>query len=306
MPNLTVTHEAPLELIRQHPALAVELMRAFTGLTVPDQADIRLGPNSLNAVVPTEFTADAVVIVSDPASGAPQVVIIVEPQGRDDETKRYAWPSYLANVRSATKCPTAILIVVCPDAREATKCRQVIAMGHPGWDLWPIVIDPQHAPAADGASPYLTLFLACLAALDMVEPAVARRVLQAIRDTGASDADQRKLVTIILKRASDAARQTLEDLMTATEWKDDWLESFTEKGRVEGEAKGEAKGEARGEAKGAVSAKVTAIMKVLSVRDLHPTKKQLSQLAACTDLATLDRWFDRSLTAASAAEVFKD
>jgi hypothetical protein len=164
--------------------------------------------------------------------------------------------------------------------------------------LWPIVIDPQHAPAAEGASPYLTLFLACLPALDMEEPGVAQRVLEAIRDTRASDADQRKLVTIILKRAPDAARQILEDLMTATDWKDEWLESFTEKGRVEGEAKGEAKG--------AVSAKVTAIMKVLSVRDLHPTKKQLSQLAACTDLATLDRWFDRSLTAASAAEVFKD
>jgi hypothetical protein len=88
MPNLTVTHEAPLELIRQHPALAVDLMRAFTGLTVPDPADIRLGPNSLNAVIPAEFTADAVVTVYDPETGDPQVVIVVEPQGRDDETKR--------------------------------------------------------------------------------------------------------------------------------------------------------------------------------------------------------------------------
>jgi hypothetical protein len=28
MPTLTVTHEAPLELIRQHPSLAAELVRA--------------------------------------------------------------------------------------------------------------------------------------------------------------------------------------------------------------------------------------------------------------------------------------
>jgi hypothetical protein len=179
MPNLTVTHEAPLELIRQHPALAAELMRALTGLTEPDQADIRLGPNDLNAVVPAE-------------------------------------------------------------------------------------------------------------------PAVARRVLEAIRDTGASHADQRKLVTIIMKRASDAARQIVENLVTTIEWKEGWIEDFIESGRMEGMAQG------------AVSAKMTDIMKVLSVYDLHPTKKQLSQLAACTDLATLGRWFDRSLTAASAAEVFKD
>jgi hypothetical protein len=290
MPNLTVTHEAPLELIRQHPALAVELMRAFTGLTVPEQADIRLGPNSLNAIVPTEFTADAVVIVSDPASGGPQVVIVVEPQGRDDETKRYAWPAYLANVRSATKCPTAILLIICPDPREAQKCRRVIAMGHPKWDLWPIVIDPMHAPAADGANAYLTLFLACLPALDMADPAIARRVLQAIRETGASDADRKKLVAIILKRASDAARQILEDLMATIEWKDDFIEGFVNEGI----------------AKGLVRGKITDILKLLAGRDLHPTKKQLSQVAACTDLATLDRWFDRCITAPTAAEVFKD
>jgi hypothetical protein len=187
MPNLTVTPEAPLELIRQHPALAAELMRALTGLTVPGQADIRLGPNDLNTVVPAE-------------------------------------------------------------------------------------------------------------------PAVADRVLEAIRDTGASDADQRKLVTIIMKRAIGAARQILENMVTMIEWQDEWLESYFQKGMADGMAQGEA----RGEAKGAVSAKITNIMKVLSVRDLHPTKKQLSQLAACTDLATLDRWFDRSLIAASAAEVFKD
>ena len=179
MPNFTVTHEVPLELIRQHPALAVELLRALTGLTVPVEADIRLGPNSLNAVVPAE-------------------------------------------------------------------------------------------------------------------PAVAQRVLEAIRDTGASDADQRRLVTMILKRASDAARQILENLVTAIEWQEALVEDLIEHGRIEGIAEG------------AISAKITDIMKVLSVCNLHPTKKQLSQLAACTDLATLDRWFDRSLTAASAAEVFKD
>src|ERR1700761_884278 len=121
MPNLTVTHEAPLELIRQHPALAVDLLQAFTGLSVPDQAEIRLGPNSLNAVVPAEFTADAVVIVSDTATGTPGVVVVSEPQGLDDTTKRYACPAYLANVRSAVQCPTAVLIVICPGPREAEK-----------------------------------------------------------------------------------------------------------------------------------------------------------------------------------------
>ena len=48
------------------------------------------------------------------------------------------------------------------------------------------------------------------------------------------------------------------------------------------------------------------LMKVLGARKLNPTKKQLAQLAKCTDLATLDLWFDRSLTVTAAADVFKD
>jgi hypothetical protein len=109
--------------------------------------------------------------------------------------------------------PSAVLLVICPNPREADKCRRVIRMGHPGWDLYPIVIDPAHAPAGDGAGPYLTLFLACLPALDMTQEDNARRVLAAIRDTGGSHAERKRLTAIILKRATDAARQILEAMM---------------------------------------------------------------------------------------------
>jgi hypothetical protein len=41
----------------------------------------------------------------------------------------------------------------------------------------------------------------------------ARRVLAAIRDTGGSHAERKRLTAIILKRATDAAREILEALM---------------------------------------------------------------------------------------------
>jgi hypothetical protein len=66
MPTLTVTHEAPLELIRQHPRLAVDLVQAMTSVSVPTDARVRLGPTDANSVVPAQFTADSVVIVDDP------------------------------------------------------------------------------------------------------------------------------------------------------------------------------------------------------------------------------------------------
>jgi hypothetical protein len=237
-------------------------------------------------------------------------VIIIEPQGRDDETKAYSWPAYLANVRSAVKCKTAVLIVICPDAREAEKCRQVIEMGHPGWNLWPLVIDPGHPPADDGTSPYLTLFLATLPAIDMEAEEGARRVLAAIRDTGASASDRKALSTIILKRASAGARKTLEALMAATEWKDDFIESYVnaglEKGMKQGIEQGIEKGIEQGIEQGAVKAGGAHLVKLLESRKLGPTQQQLGRVTECTDAEQLDLWFDRALTAATADEVFRD
>jgi hypothetical protein len=297
MPTLTVTHEAPLELIRQHPGLALDLVRAMTDVAVPEDARVVLGPTSLNAVVPAEFTADSVVVVSDPVTGQPDLVIVVEPQGRDDRTKVYSWPAYLANVREAARCPRAVLIVVCPDPREANKCRQVIPMGHPGWDLWPVVIDPLNAPGVDGAGPYLVLFLACLPALDMESPAGARQVLAAIRDTGASDADRRRLTAIILKRASDAARQTLEAMMSTTEWKDEFIESYVQIGIEQGLE--------QGLEQGAANAKAQDVLKVMDARGLRLTQEQRARVTAAVGLTQLDAWFDRALTADTAADVFE-
>jgi hypothetical protein len=290
MPTLTVTHEAPLELVRQCPGVAVDLLRAMTDVPLPADLEADLGPTSLNAVVPAEFTADAVVVVTDRATKTPALVIVVEPQGRDDRTKAYSWPAYLAIVREAVKCPSAVLLVVCPDPREADKCRQVIRMGHPGWDLYPIVIDPAHAPDGDRAGPYLTLFLACLPAFDMADEATAARVLGAIRDTGGSHAERKRLTAIILKRATADAREILEALMKTDEWKDDFIESYVKIGVDQGEA----------------NTKAQDLLKVIDARKLKPTKEQRAMVTADAGLDKLNLWFDRALTAATASDIFKD
>jgi hypothetical protein len=55
-----------------------------------------------------------------------------------------------------------------------------------------------------------------------------------------------------------------------------------------------------------IRAKADDILKVLDARLLKPTKDQRGQVNAATDLALLDRWFDRALIAATVAEVFAD
>ena len=120
----------------------------------------------------------------------------------------------------------------------------------------------------------------------METEAGARQVLTAVRATHASDAERTALSTIILKSASDAARKILRKMMTMTEWKDDFIESYVDVGREE--------------------AKAEYVLKALDKRGLDLTTEQRAQISACTDLAQLDQWFDRALTAATTADVFTD
>jgi hypothetical protein len=156
----SVTHEAPIELIRQHPRLAVELLQAMADVDLPAEIAVSLGPTDLSEVVPIKFLADAVVIVGDKATGEPALIIIIEPQGRDDPTKEFSWPVYVTVARRHLRCSRALLLVICPDPDEADKCRRPISTGHPGFDLTPAVIDPLNSPGVDSASPYLAIFAA--------------------------------------------------------------------------------------------------------------------------------------------------
>ena len=82
--------------------------------------------------------------------------------------------------------------------------------------------------------------------------------------------------------------------MTTAEYEKTFIERIHDQGVAEGEAKGEAKGKAE------------AVLKLLDARGLAPTSEQRRQVASSTDTAQLDLWFDRAITASTAAEVFAD
>jgi predicted transposase YdaD len=76
------------------------------------------------------------------------------------------------------------------------------------------------------------------------------------------------------------------------------------KGKAEGEAKGKAEGEAKGKAEGEARGKAELIMRVLQRRDIPITSDAVQKITECQDLAKLDSWFDRALTATRVEDLF--
>jgi hypothetical protein len=285
-------HEGPLDLVRQHPEIAVEFAQG-AGIKLPGEIAVSLAPTDMSEVVPVQYLADMVVLISDAATSEPVLAVIIEPQLRDSETKRYSWPVYVTTARRIAKCPAAVLVVLCPDPAEAAKCRRLIRTGHPGFDLAPIVIDSGGPPGRDGAGgPYLTVFAASMGGIDMGSEPGARRVLDAMASAEVSDADRLRMTAIILRLASDAARQILEAMMTTSEYEKTFVERIHDQGIAEGEAKGKAEGKAED------------VLKLLDARGLSLSKEQRQRVTSCTDPAQLDLWFERAITVTTVAEVF--
>ena len=291
----SISHEGPLDLVRQCPEIAVGLVQGTPGVKLPGEVTAALAPTDMSAVVPVQYLADMVVLISSAVTRKPVLAVVIEPQLRDSETKRYSWPVYVTTARRVAKCPAAVLVVICPDPAEAAKCRKLIRTGHPGFDLAPIVVDSGGPPGRDGAGgPFLTVFAASMGGIDMESEPGARRVLDAMASAEVSDADRLRMTTIMLRLASDAARQILEAMMTTSEYEKTFVERIHDQGIIEGEAKGKAEGKAED------------ILKLLVARHLAPSPEQRQRVTACTDPTQLDLWFDRAITAGTAAEVFAD
>jgi predicted transposase/invertase (TIGR01784 family) len=67
-------------------------------------------------------------------------------------------------------------------------------------------------------------------------------------------------------------------------------------------AEGESRGEARGEARGLAEGRAQSLITILVARGLDPSEDLRRRIAACTDLATLERWIARAIAAKSADE----
>jgi hypothetical protein len=135
-------HEALIELFRNRPQLAAEVLTDSLKIKLPEFTEARDESVDFTDIIPTEYRADLVILLKD---GEPVQAIVIEVQLSKDPDKRASWPVYLTTLRARFKCP-ACLLVVCPDADVARYCSKPIPIGHKDFVLTPLVLGPSAIP----------------------------------------------------------------------------------------------------------------------------------------------------------------
>jgi hypothetical protein len=74
---------------------------------------------------------------------------------------------------------------------------------------------------------------------------------------------------------------------------------------LEQDPKMKQQGQQEGRLEGLLTGTRDSLRRVLAGRQLTPSKDDDARIEACTDLATLERWLDRAITAASVSDVLR-
>src|SRR5437764_2452258 len=139
----SIDHEIFVDLFRNRPSLAAEMLVEALGVSLPPYTEARLASTDLTEIQPAEYRADVVVVLLD--RDVPVRVIIVEVQLAVDPRKRLSWPAYVTVSRAIHGCP-ADLLVVAPDPSLAGWCAEPIEIGVPGFVLRPPVLGRTDVP----------------------------------------------------------------------------------------------------------------------------------------------------------------
>ncbi|SPT58414.1 hypothetical protein [Actinomadura madurae] len=293
---VTTEHESPIKIIRDNPEVLVQLMKLAFGIDAGPDLTIRSASEACTQLAPVSYTADNVVEICEGTSTEPTLSIVAETQRAVDHDKCGSWPLYVTSQWAKTRAP-CYLVVICPRPAVAEWAREPIKLGHPGFELTPLVLGPGSEPLITSTEqaaqmPELTI----LCTLANVTPhtresmEIAHAALATIEN---EDAKTGALYTgILMAVLAQSAKKLLEEyVITGTpdfKFENDPFRPYV--------AEGEAKGEVRGEAK--------AVLKVLAARGVSVPDDARERVLACEDTEQLDRWLARAVTAESVDDVF--
>lgn len=281
----SVTHEALLQLFRNRPELAPELLREALRIELPAYTEARIESADFSQLAPTEYHADLVVLL---VRGAPVLGIVVEVQLAQKARKRFTWPLYLAALRAKLECDACVLVVT-PTTEIARWAAEPIRLGY-GSIVTPLVVGPPGIPVITDPerairAPELGVLSAMAHGQGDVETAV-KIALAAVKGVGSLSEDRAMIYCDLIEAAlSEAARKAFFMLPPGYEFQGKTArESFL---------------------RGRASEKAADVLAVLDARGLVITDAQRQRILGCGDLETLSLWLRRAVTAGSTDAVFE-
>jgi hypothetical protein len=275
-------HAVLVDLFRRSTSMTVDLLRT-AGVEVrgwqPTIAESTL------PVTSADYHVDLAVRCND-EHGRPRLLALVEIQLRVNEDKLRTWPLYQAAARAQYECDACVLVIALKES-VARWARTPIPLGPGGSAFRAIVFGPSEVPHHfEHPTPELSLLSAL--AHGKRDPATLDAAITAIAPL--DDAQRSKDYMDVLRyHVGEAFERALERLMATTEHK--YLSDWARKYYDEGEARGEARG------------KASALLQILAARGLEIPDDARARVLGCLDLAQLDAWLARAVTATSVAEV---
>lgn len=302
-------HESPVALAKQDSEVLARLLTKVFDVKVIEYHHARPHATDVRVLVPRTYHADAVTVYCDSAD-RPLLAVVFEVQRRWDTTKRRTWKLYVAQLEAELDVDTA-LVVYCSDAAVAQRYRDMFAADGLCLKLRPLIFTPDDVPlVADAESARADPSLAVLSTIchgDAAEvDAAFPALVEALHVVGPKKAIL--YYDIVLAGLPPAARVRWEAFMTTTagyEFRSELLRNLAAEQKALGEAEGMAQGMARGRAEGVAEGEAQAVLTVLAARGVAVRADVRDRILACTDLARLEAWLRRAVSATSIDDVLE-
>ncbi|MFI6577062.1 hypothetical protein ACIBFB_14775 [Nocardiopsis sp. NPDC050513] len=284
-------HEFPLDLLRNDPGFAAELLQEATGRPLPEHTRVRCDAAEATSTAFPYINSDNVVVCERPplpGEGDEPVhvlAIVTEPQRTWEPHKLYTWPTYVTYTRLRLKCPVALLVLT-PTSALAQRYDEPIDMGCGEVRPTVLALDTLK-PVTDKrvAADHPVLTALAIAANPTEDRAALEALSVALRSLDASTSSLYS--DYVLAALSAAALGSLEEIVKLRDY--EFKTEFIGRPFREGETLG----------------LTEAIIEVLEARDLEVSDEVRQRIDAMADRETLRAWVRRAATVDCAEDLFR-
>ncbi|MGW6904687.1 hypothetical protein [Streptomyces sp. NPDC054940] len=293
---VTSAHEGMHRIFQERPEILAPVFGVL-GVPLSAKATVDAVTTDVTETRPLERRVDTVLRIG-PSDGE-DFLLAVEAQSGKVAGKEWSWAYYIGYLQAKYGLPV-LLLVVCQDRATAKWAAGPFDCGTSGWTAlrtYPLVAGPDNLPViTDARTAAKNLPLAVLSALAHTRSRDGDAILEAI-----SSALQELLETdpATAKYFFDFLEVTLGKTPAGEKWKaimSTFVSYFPGRGTVRETAYLEGKVEDR----------ALLILRALEKRGIAVPEDTRERITSCTDLDTLTLWFDRSLTATAAVDLFAE